>query len=837
MTRLLLVSPLAGWALPIEEVPDPAFAQRLVGDGVAIDPTQGLLHAPCAGRVLSVAPSGHALTLRSDEGLEILLHIGVDTVALAGAGFTPLVAANAQVLAGQPLLRFDLDLIARRAPSLVTPVLLPSGGRVVRSEPNRALAVGDFLMEVEFDATAPQAGAGDAEGVLSRSFRLAFEHGLHARPAAQLAATARRFPQTRLRVRARGGEADAMSTTALMALGTARGDRIEVVASGANALAALEAIAALLGADAEPAAVVTPAVAGAPGAASAEPGRLRGSIASRGLALGEAWQARAPVLQFAERADDAPRECAALERAIADTNARLATRALGYADTAREVLEAHAELVLDPGLFNVARVGIEGGASAAAAWRDALDAAVQSISGLADARMRERVADLRDIERQVQLALAGVSASSAAMPARAIVLADELLPSQLLELPLERVAGLCMARGGPTSHVALIASSFGLPALVAMGPALLDVADGSKLLLDADAGSLRVEPDADELQRFSELLEARRRREDADLAAAAQPASTRDGTRVAVLANLGSVEDASAAIERGAEGCGLLRTEFLFLDRASAPDEAEQFEQYRQILQRLGSLPLTIRTLDLGGDKPIPYLPLPAEDNPALGLRGLRTSLAHPQLMKTQLRAILRLREPGRVRILLPMVTEPGDVRALRAVLRECADELGIEALPPLGAMIETPASALLAGALAREADFFSIGSNDLSQYTLAIDRGHPQLSSRLDALHPAVLRLIDAAASAAHANGREVAVCGGLASDPQAIVLLLGLGIRELSALPRMVPAVKRIVRTLDLRACRELAREALQLEDAPAVRRLVAAATPAGTQKEETA
>jgi phosphoenolpyruvate-protein kinase (PTS system EI component) len=236
--------------------------------------------------------------------------------------------------------------------------------------------------------------------------------------------------------------------------------------------------------------------------------------------------------------------------------------------------------------------------------------------------------------------------------------------------------------------------------------------------------------------------------------------------------------------------------------------------------------------MDIGGDKPIAYLALPAEENPALGLRGLRTSLAFPELLRTQLRAILRLRSPSSCRILLPMVTDLGDLQAARAILRECADELGIEQLPPLGAMVETPASALLATQLLREADFLSIGTNDLSQYTLAMDRGHPQLSARLDALHPAVLRLIGAVAEAGEARGREVAVCGGLASDPDAVAILIGLGIRELSAVPALIPSLKRIVRGLDTARCRDLARRALELEDASAVRSLVA--TWPGAQRE---
>ena len=513
--------------------------------------------------------------------------------------------------------------------------------------------------------------------------------------------------------------------------------------------------------------------------------------------------------------------------------ARLAALAAAQSGPGRAILEAHAELVADPGLEAQAVREIESGASAARAWEAAVAGAEQALSGLDDARMRERVADLRDVGQQVLLALAGEAAGMQALPDNASLVAEDLLPSQLLALPRERLAGIATAGGGATSHMAIIASALGVPALVGLGRALLTIEAGSVLLLDAEQGVLQRDPSPEAQARLGALFAARALQEAADLAAAQAPAHTRDGVHVSVCANLGAVAEASLAAERGADGCGLLRTEFLYLDRATPPGEDEQFALYRQISDRLAPRPVTIRTMDIGGDKPIPYLPLPAEENPALGLRGLRTSLAHPELLRTQLRAVLRLRSP-QCRLLLPMVNDLSDLRAARAVLRECADELGIEALPAVGAMVETPAAAMLATQLLREADFLSIGSNDLSQYTLAIDRGHPELSARLDALHPAVLRLIGSVAAAGEARGREVAVCGGLASDPDAVALLVGLGIRELSAVPALVPKLKRIVRGLDASSCRELARRAMELEDAGAVRALVAS-WPGGNLEQE--
>ncbi|MFO1402601.1 MAG: putative PEP-binding protein, partial [Steroidobacteraceae bacterium] len=331
-----------------------------------------------------------------------------------------------------------------------------------------------------------------------------------------------------------------------------------------------------------------------------------------------------------------------------------------------------------------------------------------------------------------------------------------------------------------------------------------------------------VEPEAADRRRIGAQRELRARTRAADAAAAAQPATTSDGTRLHVLANLGGVAEAGPAVDGGAEGCGLLRTEFLFLERSRAPDADEQLAVYQAVATRLAGRPLAIRTLDAGGDKPIAYAPLPREDNPALGLRGLRTSLAHPQLLEAQLEAIARVEPAGQCRVLLPMVTDLGDVRAVRGRLQAVAGRLG-RAAPPLGVMIETPAAALLAAQLAAEVDFFSIGSNDLAQYTLAMDRLHPTLAPRLDALHPAVLRLIALAAEAGAGRGLEVGVCGALASDPEAVPVLVGLGVRELSAAPAMVARIKGCVRRVALAECVALARAALAAADAAAVRALV--------------
>jgi phosphocarrier protein FPr/phosphocarrier protein len=846
-TPLDLLAPLEGWSTPLEEAPDEVFATRMLGDGVAIDPTAGTLYAPCEGELVSVAPSRHAVTLRAPGGCEILLHVGIDTVGLKGEGFQVHAEPGSLVRPGDALLSFDLDLLARRARSLLTPVIITAerGFRIERRTLGHSVAVGDFLMRVTAAAAVSADGgavpAPAAQRLLTRRLPVALVHGIHARPAALLAA-ALRTAAADVRLAAHGKEVNARSTVALMALGVRHGDQVEIRASGPDAARVIEALAALLAPPMEdvpsrrvggsaPSAAAAAAPSVAPRAQSGG-GTLPGVIASRGLAVGPAVQMRRPEVAVAQSGADAAAEYAALERARSMVRARLerASRAPAEPGTeaAREIAAAHLELLEDPELLAGARALMREGKSAGFAWRATLRAAAQELRQLPDARLRERADDLLDLEIQVLLELHGAAPAAIQLPPQAIVIARELLPSQLVALDDARLGGLALAAGGATSHVAIIAAARGIPALVALGPDVLSVADGTALVLDAERGALEVTPSPARLMVARAEVAAHRTRLAAAQAAAQRECRTADGTRIEVFANVGSVAEARAAVANGAEGCGLLRTEFLFLDRDTAPSEAEQASVYQAIADVLAPRPLTIRTLDAGGDKPIAYLPLPAEENPALGLRGVRTGLSYPQLLRGQLRAMLAVRPRERCRVLLPMITDVAELKAVRALLEELRRESGGGPVP-LGVMIETPASALIAGQLAPSADFFSIGTNDLTQYTLAMDRGNPRLAPRLDAVHPAVLRLIAATTEAARPHGRYVAVCGGLASDPDAAALLVGLGVHELSAVPAVIPQLKERLGAVALTACRELAAEALRRDSAAAVRELLARAAPA--------
>ena len=825
MSDLILLSPLDGWAASLDEAPDPVFADRMLGDGVAIDPTSGQLFAPCAGQVIGVQRTLHAVTLRAANGAEILMHLGLETVGLGGEGFTAHVADGQTVAAGDLLISFDLDFVARRAKSLISPIVITNGDDFAITDlvKDRLVKVGEPLMTLRGAGAAVEAQSASGPAAVTRDIVVPLLHGVHARPAAAIAAVAKIFTSN-ISIIAGAKTANAKSPVALMTLGVRRDDTVTLSAIGADAATAIDALATLIGGgiDELAPALATPTEPALAPSALEAPSWLKGVMASPGLAIGPAFHLRPPQVEVDPTGRGVTVETQALAGAIDAVKARIEAQAESGARHHRAILGAHLAFLDDPELADAAHRLIGDGASAGAAWRGAVEVYVQMLRGLSDPRLAERVDDLIDLERQVLLVLSGASDVAPEIPAGAILLAEDLLPSQLMGLDSGKIAGLCTARGGPTSHVAILAAAMNLPAMVAAGAGVAAIPDGAQLVLDADAGRLDVAPDAVMLQAARSALDTRAARRVMARASAHEDCRTADGVRIEVLANLASRADAEAAVAAGAEGCGLLRTEFLFMERDAAPSEDEQRACYQAIADALGARPITIRTLDVGGDKPVGYLAIPREDNPALGLRGVRTSLWRPDILKTQLRALLRVGHAANLKIMVPMVASLAELVAVKAMIAEVRAELGVTRLIPIGVMVETPAAAVTCDLICAEAEFISLGTNDLAQYALAMDRGNPLLAAEVDGLHPAVLRLIGQAAEGARARGRAVSVCGGLASDLTAAPILIGLGAASLSASPAIIPELKALVRTLTMDGCKALAAQALAQTSAGAVRAL---------------
>ncbi|MBL8651768.1 MAG: phosphoenolpyruvate--protein phosphotransferase [Sphingopyxis sp.] len=824
-----IYAPLTGILGPLAQVPDPVFAQRLVGDGVAIEPLSDRLVAPCDGAVIALAPTGHSVTLRADGGIELLIHIGIDTVALGGTGFAPLVAVGDRVGVGDELIGIDLDLVAGSAPSLATPIVVTTPGATIRLRAAPGpVAAGELLFEV--DAPAATNGLGDTGGQSTAHVlaTLPEGHGIHARPAARISALARGFDGD-VRIGCHGRTADAKSVTALLTLGAVAGDQLDIRVVGHEPRAFALQLAALIGeAQAEDGGGAAHGDDRA--AAPLAPGEFRAVRAAPGLALGPVFRIETLDAAIPERAGEPGEERQRLAAARARLEQRLAGRAAGDEDAAAAIANAHIALLDDSALHDRVEALIAGGAAAGFAWRTISRQEEEALRGTGVPRLAERAIDLRDIERQLLAELAGRApeAESSGWPQGAIIVADDLPPSFLLDPAPPAIGGIILSAGGATSHLAILAAAAAIPMLVAAGDAAAALTEGQTIVLDADRQLIDTAPDSARIAEVGAELAARGSRAAEALAHAKQDSFTADGVRIEIFANLASVEDARQAVAMGAEGCGLLRTEFLFAGCDVPPGEGWQAGVYAEIAAALEGRPLIVRTLDAGGDKPLRCLPFAPEENPALGLRGIRFSMQRRDVLETQLRAMLRGVPAAQLRIMLPMVVEPGEIRAVRVLLDEIRAELGIAAPIQLGAMIETPAAAILADAIAAEADFLSIGSNDLAQYALAMDRGNSALAPRVDALHPAVLRLIAVAAEGAQKHGRWFGICGGIASDPAAAALLIGLGCRELSSVAGPIPQIKGRVRSLDLLACQTLARRACALDSAAAVRALLEGEKP---------
>jgi phosphocarrier protein FPr len=847
---LVIKTPIAGVLFPLEQVPDPVFAQKLVGDGVSIDPVGDTLKAPCNGKIIQVHPCRHAVTMQTVEGIEIMMHIGLDTVHLKGEGFEARVKPGDTVTTGQPLIVFQPDAVALRAKSLLTQVIITTPERATISRMVQTPFLDDSadLFHLQILARTAEVHDEDERKVTSEAVSIPNPNGLHARPAAILAQFGKRF-SCLIHLWKGENHADVRSVSGIMALDVRRGDKVLLVAQGKDAQAAIDCLtlqlreglgedltAPALGTGSGPGTLVGAAQASTdipvkPGTVHLPAGAVAGIPASAGLAIGKTRQRRRKSWKIPETGDSPEQErrhfSEACEKAQRQLYA-LRERLLSNKETQKaEIFQAHAGLLEDPELLSAVESGIAKGKSAARAWENAFQSHAERLESLRNELLAARAGDLRDVGNRLLEHLQGDSATEQAdqeIPAGSILIAEELTPSETAGFQPGTISGFVTVGGGATSHVAIMARSGGIPALVGTGPGILAIADDTTAILDADRGFVQFNPTPAELAEAEAGIRRQTERREQQKAEARKPAKTGDGHEIMVLANLGETASGKNAVESGCDGVGLLRSEFLFLHRPSPPTEDEQFAGYRALSEALGpERTLTIRLLDIGGDKPLPFLAVPREENPFLGERGIRLLFQRPDIMEPQIRAILRAAQHGRIQAMVPMITDVREIIEVKHLFNRIAGELGVKPIP-VGVMIEVPAAALLAEAMAEAADFFSLGTNDLTQYTLAMDRGHPRLAPHIDSLHPSVLRLIEMTVHGAAVHKKSVSICGGMAGDPQAIPILFGLGVTKFSVDIPSVPGIKALVRRLSHAACRDLAVRALALASPVEVRQAAA-------------
>ncbi|MGI5127357.1 phosphoenolpyruvate--protein phosphotransferase [Pseudonocardia sp. CA-107938] len=751
---------------------------------------------------------------------------GAITKADRGAGVVVLMDMGSAVLSAQVALELIDPALAEQvvlcsAPlveGLVVAAVTAAGGAataVVAAEAEAALgakraAVGGPVAS----ATPVEAPAQPARTAV---VRVSNEHGLHARPAARLVQTVHRLDaDVRLRNRTTGSDwVSGGSLSAVATLGVLHDHELEIEARGDRADQALAEVTAL-------ADRAFDEQGGRPvGTRAATTGPLP---ASPGIAVGPARVWRTGSLDVATAmADDPAAERARLAAALSDTRSALhalrerAQRELGTAEA--DVFEAHLLLLDDPDLVAHTHARLADGLAAESAWAESVRALRDRFAALPDPYQRARAADVTDVGSQVLQALGGER--SAHLDADGVVVTGELTPAAAAELDPARVAAVVQAYSSPTAHSAILLRARGIPAVAGAGPEVLDLADGTPIAVDGTRGVVVVDPTPDVADEYRQRAAALAQRRRAALRTGAAPAHTKDGVAVSVGANVDSVAAATAAAANGADLAGLVRTEFLFLDRTAPPDVDEQHAAYRALADAMNGARITLRTLDVGGDKPLRYLPMPAEANPFLGVRGIRLSMARPDVFADQLRAVVRTAHETPVSVMFPMVTTVDELRWARERLDEAvrAEGRGAPAGLETGVMIEVPSAALKARALAPYVDFFSIGTNDLVQYAMAAERGSAAVAALADPYDPGVAQLVAHVCRA----GKPVSVCGEVAADEGAAALLVGLGVRRLSVAAPAVPTVKQAVREIDSVAAARLAEAACAAASGAEVRALL--------------
>ncbi|HOS51401.1 MAG TPA: phosphoenolpyruvate--protein phosphotransferase [Fervidobacterium sp.] len=531
---------------------------------------------------------------------------------------------------------------------------------------------------------------------------------------------------------------------------------------------------------------------------------LKGSPASEGIGLGRAIVIRESDseisnTQVTDINTELNRFLAAVERAKEEIKEIKETAQRNLGEKNAMIFDAHLLILEDPELLNMVKENISKGMNAESALDESAKFFETILSSLEDEYMRERANDIRDVtSRVIKILSHKEEIDLKSIPSCSIVVARELTPSQTAQMNKQNVRGFVTEKGGKTSHTAIIARTYEIPAVVGIGDITSLVRDGDFLIIDGNDGTVYVNPDESLIREYEKRLEEETRKKEELRKFLQIEARTQDSRRIKLVANIAHVDETDVALKNGAEGVGLFRTEFLFMDRTEPPSEEEQFQAYKTVLEKMGERPVIIRTLDIGGDKSIPYLNIPKEENPFLGCRAIRLCLAQQDLFKVQLRALLRASVYGNLKIMFPMISCIDEIIQTKEIMKEVKTELDKEGIKysedfEIGIMVETPSAAIISDMLAEEVDFFSIGSNDLIQYTLVIDRTNDKVSYLYNPLHPAVLRLIKLTVDNAHKKGIEVGVCGEIASDLNMVPILIGLGVDELSVSPSKVLNVKK--------------------------------------------
>ena len=708
----------------------------------------------------------------------------------------------------------------------------------------KASQLGVGLMGTIQSQFAQQVSPNTAENTKQIQLHIRNHLGIHARPAAKFVAAASRF-KSQIKVKNRTKNSDfvrADSINQVITLGVRQGDKIIIAAAGVDADEALAALQVLVenqfgeNDNNQDLTNKIPAVSNSISASTRT--YLQGIPASGGIAI-------APCLELNKisvisvknhHVEDVNSEWQKLENAVQVAQQEIKhlqqNNLTQVSETEAAIFDTHILFLKDPIILEAVRQRIiVERQNAEFAWAFVIDEVIDNYQKLEDSYLQERVNDIYDIKQRVLSILSGTSARNLAnldIKEPVIIIANDITPSDTAQLDPNKVLGICITSGSATSHSAILARSLAIPAIVGVPSEILQVANGTLLAVDGEAGRVWIKPDAETQTLLKTKQEKQQASQKENLATAHQPATSLDGKNISVLANISSIHDAQIGLDTGALGVGLFRTEFLYFNRKNLPTVEEQLSIYQQVTQIFANHPIIIRTLDIGGDKPLPYLNLPSENNPCLGWRGIRYCLDNPEILKTQLQAILTASVGKQIKIMFPMITTVKEIQTAKTILSQVKTELHQADIPfdkniEVGIMIETPSAVAIADKLAVEVDFFSIGTNDLSQYIMACDRTNPKVANLVDALHPGVLRMIHQTVQIAHQHNIWVGLCGELASEIIAAPILLGLGLDEVSLNPHAIPAFKKAIAQLTVAEAKAITKEVLRQQGVEEVRKIL--------------
>ncbi|MDM8532099.1 phosphoenolpyruvate--protein phosphotransferase [Anaerolineales bacterium HSG25] len=772
----------------------------------------------------------------SDEGVVVLMDLGSAVLSAETAKeFLPPIQQSNVYLCEAPLVE---GTISAAIQALVTTDVeqILSEARTCLSHKTNQLHLSGNVPPVQTEVKSSPTCPTEPSGMLECRLVIHNHQGLHARPAARLVKVAAQF-EANISIGVSGDNASQVSAKSInqvMMLAVKSGQSVVIKATGSDSFEAIIALQRLVadrfGEPDQPPTVPPP---DSPAVPDPDPttNPWSGISVCAGMVMGRAKRYQQGLIDLPDRQAESPtQEQVRLQRAITAVHDELTAIRQQYqyrSEQESAIFEAHQLLLTDPTLHKQLEHRIDhDGLTAEAAWKACLNELIEQYRALSDPYMQTKAVDWLDIGQRVLRVLTGHRAIRFELDEPAILITSDLTPSEAVSLDPSSVIGLCTEAGSATSHTAIILRGLGIPTLVGLGQPLAGVAEDTLLLLNGNTGNLWVEPSARQQAswqvEYDQWLAAQRLFEQQRQ----QPARTKDQQPLTLLTNIATIADLSVALTQGAQGVGLLRTELLYSQQHNPPSEMEQAAYYQALAEKIEDGPLTIRTLDAGGDKPLPYLNHALEANPFLGRRGIRACLAQPEILQTQLRAILRVSVGHQFKILLPMISCLTEVRAVKQILQTVQTDLRQEGVPfeekiPLGIMIELPSAVIMADLLAQEVDFFSLGTNDLAQYSMAADRTNPEVAGLADFFHPALLRLIRQTVQAAERANIGLSICGEMASDPLAAPLLLGLGLTEFSLNGPAIPHIKQALARVTIGQAKQMAQTALGLESAEAVRR----------------